>query len=71
MEHLMSTVQIRAHLLELAQERFAAEYAGLTADPGYMADLEAEILEYRLALVQAQVVEIATLQGRLFGHNVG
>ena len=67
----MSPVQIRAHLLELAQERFAAEHIGLTADAGYMADLEAEILEYRLALVQAQVVEIATMQGQLLGRNVG
>jgi hypothetical protein len=71
MEHVMSPVQIRAHLLQLAQERFAAEHVGLTRDARYMADLEAEILEYRLALARAQVVEIAILRGQLYGRNAG
>jgi hypothetical protein len=67
----MLQVQIRARLLELAQERFAAEDVGLDADPSYMADLEAEVLEYRLALAQAQITEIAMLRGELFGRDVG
>ena len=46
----MSSLEIRAHLRELAQERMSAEAVGLTSDPAYMADLESEILEYRLAL---------------------
>jgi hypothetical protein len=70
-EHHMSPVEIRSHLLELAQERMAAEHVGLTADPAYMADLEAEVLEYRLALVGALVTEIAVFRGELFGRNVG
>jgi MFS family permease len=39
----MSCTEIRAHLLELAQERIEAERAGLTANAAYMADLEDEI----------------------------
>ena len=67
----MLPVQIRRRLMELAEERFAAEDIGLDADPAYMADLEAEVLEYRLALAQAQIVEIAVLRGELFGRDVG
>jgi hypothetical protein len=70
-EYHMSPVEIRAHLLELAHERVAAEDFGLTADPAYMADLEAEVFEYRLALVGALVTEVAVLRGELFGRNVG
>jgi hypothetical protein len=67
----MSPVEIRIHLLELAQERMAAEHVGLTADPAYMADLEAEEIEYRIALIGAVVTEIAVRRGELFGRNVG
>jgi hypothetical protein len=67
----MSAVEIRAHLLVLAEERIAAEQAGLTADPAYMADLESEVLEYRLALVGAIVTEIAVFRGELLGRNFG
>jgi hypothetical protein len=67
----MSSLEIRAHLQELAQERMSAEAVGLTADPAYMADLESEVLEYRLALVGAVVTEIATLRGELFGRKSG
>jgi hypothetical protein len=67
----MSPVEIRAHLLDLAQERVAAEQAGLTADPAYMADLETEVLQYRIALVGAVVTEIASIRGELFGRNMG
>ena len=67
----MSVVEIRAHLLELAQERVAAEHAGLDADPAYLADLEAETLTYQHALVGALVTEIATFRGELFGRNIG
>ena len=67
----MSSLEIRAHLQELAQERMAAEAAGLAADADYMADLESEVIEYRRALVGAVVTEIATLRGELFGPNIG
>lgn len=67
----MSPVEIRARLLELAQERIDAEHVGLTADPAYMADLEAELVEYRRALVGALVTEIAVFRGELFARNCG
>jgi hypothetical protein len=67
----MSPLEIRAHLQELADERSAAEAVGLTADPAYMADLEAEVFEYRTALTGTVVTEIATLHGELFGRNFG
>lgn len=67
----MSPVEIRTRLLELAQERFAAEDAGLTADPAYLADLEAEVRQCRRALVCAHVTEIATFRGESCGRNVG
>lgn len=67
----MSPVEIRAHLLELAHERIEAEQVGLAADPAYMADLEAEFLEYRHALVGAMVTEIAVFRGELFARNIG
>ncbi|MEA2229164.1 MAG: hypothetical protein QOD81_1718 [Solirubrobacteraceae bacterium] len=67
----MSPVEIRAHLYELAQERIAAEEAGLTDDPAYRADLDAEVLEYRTALVGALVTHIATFRGQLFGRDLG
>jgi hypothetical protein len=67
----MFAVEIRAHLIALAEERIAAEEAGLTADRAYMADLESEVLEYRLALVGAIVTEIAVSRGELLGRNFG
>jgi hypothetical protein len=67
----MSPVEIRARLAELADERIAAEHAGLTADPAYMADLESEVLECRRALVGALVTEIAVSRGELFGRGFG
>ncbi len=70
-EHLMSCTEIRAHLIELAGERLAAERAGLSANRTYMADLEDEIAAYRLALTGAAVTEIAVRRGALFGRQHG
>jgi hypothetical protein len=67
----MSRTEIRAHLMELAQERLAAERAGLDANDVYMADLEEEIVIYRRALVGALVTEIAVRRGELFGRQFG
>jgi hypothetical protein len=67
----MSAVEIRARLIELAEERMAAEHAGLDMDPAYMADLELEMLECRRALVGALVTEIAVYRGELFGRSFG
>jgi hypothetical protein len=70
-ERVMSTSEIRAHLLDLAQERLEAERLGLNADQAYMADLEEEIITYRAALTGAAVTEIAVLRGELFGRDLG
>ena len=67
----MSPTEIRVHLLELAQERIAAERAGLSVNAAYMADLEGEIVTYRRALVAASVTEIAVRRGELFGREFG
>jgi hypothetical protein len=67
----MSSTEIRAHLLELAQERIEAERAGLSANAAYLADLEDEIVTYRHALVGAYVTEIAVRRGELFGREFG
>jgi hypothetical protein len=67
----MSLTEIRAHLLELAQERVDAERAGLSANEVYMADLEEEIATYRCALIGACVTEIAVRRGELFGREFG
>jgi hypothetical protein len=67
----MSITEIRAHLLELAQESIEAERAGLSANDAYMADLRDEIDLYRLALVSAAVTEIAVRRGELFGRQYG
>lgn len=67
----MSITEIRAHLLELAQERIDAERAGLSANDAYMLDLREEIDVYRLALVGAAVTEIAVRRGELFGRQYG
>jgi hypothetical protein len=67
----MSSSEIRAHLLELAYERVAAEREGLDCNRAYMADLEDEIVTYRLALVAAAVTDIAVLRGELVGRQFG
>ena len=67
----MSPTEIRAHLLELAQERFAAERIGLSRNATYMADLDDEIVTYRRALVGAYVTEIAVRRGERLGRQFG
>jgi hypothetical protein len=67
----MSSSEIRSRLIELAQERVAAERAGLGGNQAYMADLEDEIATYRLALAGAAVTEIAVMRGELFGRQFG
>ena len=67
----MSSSQIRARLTDLARERVAAERAGLDGNRAYMADLEDEIVTCRLALIGADVTELAVLRGELFGRQFG
>ena len=67
----MTASEIRARLIELADERMAAERAGLGSDRTYMDDLDNEIDAYRLALAGVAVTEIAVLRGELFGRQLG
>ena len=67
----MSRKEIRAHLVELADELQAAEALGMCHGGAYMTDLEEEIATYRHALVGASVTEIAVLRGVLFGRDYG
>ncbi len=67
----MSPKEIRAHLVELADERQAAEALGMRPGGAYMTDLEHEIVTYRHALIGASITEIAVLRGVLFGRDYG
>jgi hypothetical protein len=67
----MSRNEIRAHLVELADELRAAEALGMRHGGAYMTDLEQEIADYRHALIGASVTEIAVLRGVLFGRDYG
>jgi hypothetical protein len=68
---LMLPAEIRARLLQLAQERLDAQDLGLAGDPAYMADLDDEVVACRAAYVGAAVTEIAVLRGELYGRNTG
>lgn len=67
----MSINEIRAHLVELAQEHVEAKRAGLSSNDAYMADLTDEIAIFELALVGAAVTEIAVRRGEVFGRQFG
>jgi hypothetical protein len=66
-----SPARIRARLLLLAEEREAAEHAGLTADRAYMDDLEADVRENRHALTESLVTELAVRRAARFGRFDG
>jgi len=70
-EHIMSSAEIRARLVQLAEERLQAREVGLDRDPAYIADLEDEVAECRAAYTCAAVTEIAILRGELLGRDVG
>jgi hypothetical protein len=67
----MHMSELRAHLNRLQLEWMEAVAVGLGCNETYMADLETEIAEARVAFVEAVVIEIAVaraeLSGRLFG----
>jgi hypothetical protein len=67
----MTPTEIRARLMELAQERLQAQRTGLDSNGLYMADLEQEIRGHRAALTGAAVTELAVLRGQLYGRNHG
>jgi hypothetical protein len=61
----------REHLVVLETERATAALCGLDADQAYMADLRAEIDEFRAATIGLAVTEIASLRAVLDGPNFG
>jgi hypothetical protein len=61
----MSPHEIRARLMELAQERLRAECTALRADDSPMMGIEGA------AGVIAAVTELAVLHGQLYGRNFG
>jgi len=71
MPTLITAADVHRRLEELYAERAAATLEGLTFNPTYSADLEAEIYATRAAYVGAAVTELATLQGELSGRNQG
>lgn len=61
----------REHLVVLEAERATAGLCGLDADQAYMADLRAEINEFRAATTGLAVTEIASLRAVLGRPNFG
>ena len=61
----------RQQLLTLTAERLDAREAGLTGNATYMAELEADIADYRQLYDLAAVTEIACLRARLDGELLG
>ena len=59
-ETTFTAAQLQRHLRQLYAERSLAEVAGLTANPGYMADLIDDITAYEEAFVGVAITEIAT-----------
>jgi hypothetical protein len=70
-EFTPSAVEIRTHLVQLEAERVEALENGMAEIDLYMADLDEEIETWRQYFVSTAVTEIATLQGELFGIQVG
>jgi hypothetical protein len=67
----MFAIEMHTQLQELQVERALASLEGLTDNDAYLADLDQEIAVARHAYVGAAVTEIATLQARLSGPQVG
>jgi hypothetical protein len=67
----MSPHEIRARLMELAQQRLRAECAALSADESSMMRSEGETVAQRTAGVVAAVTDLAVLHGQLYGRNCG
>jgi hypothetical protein len=67
----MSATDARMQLLRLTAERYDAYDVGLGDNVPYMADLEADIVECRDAVVMLAVLEIAALRAEMNGATVG
>jgi hypothetical protein len=66
----MSAVELQEHLHRLEAERVAASLEGLASDGAYMADLDGEISDTKVAYVSAAVIEIAVLRAELSGQQL-
>jgi hypothetical protein len=66
-ETTFTAAQLQHHLRQLYAERSLAEVAGLTSNPGYMADLLDDITAYEEAFTGVAITEIATLRAELGG----
>ena len=67
----MTAIDARMQLLRLTAERYDAYDVGLGDNLPYMAELEADIVECREAVVMLAVVEIAALRAEMSGLTVG
>ena len=67
----MTASEIHGRLDQLRAERAEARETGLDEVSLYMADLEREIAEYRLAYVAAALTEIVSLRGQVLGRQFG
>jgi hypothetical protein len=68
---MMTTIELRTHLMELEAERAVAIAAGVATLELYMNDLEQEISTTREAYVASVVTEIASFRSELSGPQVG
>jgi hypothetical protein len=66
-----STAEVRERIAHLEAEQALAGLTGLTEDPAYMADLQADIAAASAAYVGVAVTEIASLRGQLSGRIHG
>ena len=67
----MTATDARLQLFRLTAELQDAREIGLTANAGYLGDLETEISETRAAYVGLAVTEIATLRAEISGPQIG
>jgi hypothetical protein len=65
------TDELRERIANLEAEQALAGLTGLTEDPAYMADLQADIAAASAAYVGVAVTEIASLRGQLSGRSHG
>jgi hypothetical protein len=66
-----STAELHERIARLEAEQALAGLTGLTEDPAYMADLQADIAAASAAYVGVAVTEIASLRGQLSGRIHG
>ena len=68
---MTAATDARMQLLRLTAERYDAYDVGLGDNVPYMAELEADIVECRAAVVMLAVLEIAALRAELNGPDMG